>query len=434
MKTFCAILLLLFTASIGASIAALAESTTTAWPFSAEVTPQASGAGIYHFWVPLEVMGEARDDLADLRLVDANGREIPYAIRVRREVDDAREVAGRLFNQASVGSVSEASVDLGENPGEHNEVEIESSGMNFRRVVAVDGSDTGSDWKTLRAGDVIFSFASANNAARSKSVSYQTSRYRYLRVRVFSDERVDKEPPVISAVKVSMAAHEKGVPLIWDVGLPMSQYLRHDRAPASAWTIDFGARVPCDHLFVRTQDQSFSRPFQVEVVDDPQNVSVIASGELTKRVGNQDQPAGITFDQEVHARKLRLVVTDYNNPTLSITEMKASAPVRELFFEMKDAPAQPLRLFFGNLNADAPHYDFERELSAKLLKPPLSVIVASYAKNPDYQPPPSPFTERAPWLIYVVLTISSVALALILFSLARATMRNTPEQRASPET
>ena len=34
-----------------------------------------------------------------------------------------------------------------------------------------------------------------------------------------------------------------------------------------------------------------------------------------------------------------------------------------------------------------------------------------------------PFTDRVPWLIYVVLTSSSVALAWILFSLARAKMR-----------
>lgn len=401
----------------------LAESAMTAWPFFAEVTPRASAAGIYQFWVPLEVMDKARDDLADLRLEDANGREIPYAIRVRREIADAREVAGRLFNQATIGNASEASVDLGENAGEHNEVEIVTSGMNFRRLVTLEGSDTSADWKTLKTGDLIFSFVAANNTARSNNVRYQTSRYRYLRVKVFSDERVDKEPPVITTVKVSMATREKGESVKWNVNVPIHQFLRHNGAPASSWTIDLGGRVPCDHLFLTTEDQSFSRPFQVEVVDDPQNVSVVASGELTKRVGEQDRPIEITFDQEVRARKLRLLVTDYSNATLSITAIEASAPARQLFFEMKEPQVQPLQLFFGNMDADVPHYDFERELSAKLVRPPLPATVVSFVSNPNYQPPPLPFTERVPWLIYVVLTISSVALALILFSLTRATMR-----------
>lgn len=49
--------------------------------------------------------------------------------------------------------------------------------------------------------------------------------------------------------------------------------------------------------------------------------------------------------------------------------------------------------------------------------------------NPDYKPEPLPLTERIPWLIYVVLAVSSLAPALILFSLERAIhelIRNRP--------
>ena len=433
MKKCLVVLALTLVASAVATVAAFGETAMSAWPFFAEVTQTAPNAGLYQLFVPLEVMDKARDDLADLRLLDANGREIPYAIRVRREVADAREVGGRLFNQATVGAnASEVSVDLGESPGEHNEVEIETAGTNFRRLVTVDGSDTGADWKTLKAGEVIFSFASANSAARSIRVSYPTSRYRYLRVRVNGDERVDKEPPAITGVRVSMAMREKGAAVTWKVGKPSYQLLRHEGAPASSWTIDLGGKVPCDRLLLTTEDQSFSRPFQVEVIDDPQNVRVIASGELLKRVGDKDQSLTITFDNEEHARKLRLLITDYNNPTLSITSITASAPARQLFFELKEPVAQPLKLFFGNPNAAAPHYDFEKELSARLKTPAGLAIVASFAGNPDYQRPPLPFTERMPWLIYLVLTISSVTLALILLSLARAIMRMESKGQKEP--
>jgi hypothetical protein len=149
----------------------------------------------------------------------------------------------------------------------------------------------------------------------------------------------------------------------------------------------------------------------------------VAAGELTRRLNEKPQPLTIRFDEEAFARKLRLLVTDYNNPALNISSITAGAPARQLFFELKEPLAQPLRLFFGNLKATEPHYDFEKELSARLVAPILSAAVGTVVSNPDYRPEPLPFTERVPWLIYVVLTVSSLALGLILFSLARTTMK-----------
>ena len=423
MKKLFVISMLLLITSAFAAVAVLSDSAMSAWPFIAEVTPSRGNGSIYEFAVPLQVMDKARDDLADLRLYDASGHEVPSAVRVRREIEDAREVGGSIFNHAAVGNASEVSVDLGETGAEHNEIDVETAGTNFRRGVTVEGSDNARDWKVLTTGNVIFSFTSVNNTAQSGRVSYPTSRFRYLRVRVSADERVDKEPPAITNVRVRLASRETRAAVTWQVGVPSYQLLRHEGAPASSWTIDLGGRVPCDQLLITTEDQSFSRPFQVEVVDDPQNARVVASGELTKRVGDKYQVSTISFDNEEHLRKLRLIVTDYNNPTLSITSIQASAPLRELYFELKEPPQQPLQLYFGNANADAPHYDFEKELSTRLRAPAIPVIVGSFVANPNYSPPPLPFTERLPWLIYLVLTISSAALALILFGLARATMR-----------
>jgi hypothetical protein len=182
--------------------------------------------------------------------------------------------------------------------------------------------------------------------------------------------------------------------------------------------VDLGARVPCDRLLLTVQDESFSRPVEVEVVDDPNNIRLVASGELTRRRGEQ-KPVTINFDDELYARKLRLIVTDYSNQPLHVVTVEAGAPLRQVFFELKEPSAQPLRLFFGNLKATEPHYDFEDELQSRLTAPPLYTAAGPLTPNPDYRPDPLPFTERVPWLIYIVLTASSVALGLILFSLAR---------------
>jgi len=443
MKKLGLVVLVILVASVWlALISVHAQASLSSWPFFVEVAPNSGNTvapGIYDVVMPLEVMDKAREDLADLRLFDANSREVPYALRIRREFDDKREIGAQVFNRAIVGSSSEVSVDLGENPGDHNEVEIQTGGINFRRRVEVEGSDSRNEWRTLVTSGVLLSFEAQNRAVESNRVSYPTSRYRYLRVRVLRDEVTDDKAPEITGVKVMMSVRAKGELTTWDLYVPSYQLLRNQGAHASVWTIDLGARVPCDRLTLAIEDASFSRGFQVEAVDDPQNVRLIATGELTRHVGEYAKPLVITFDQEEHARKLRLQITDHSNPTLSITSIQASAPARQFVFELKEAPAQPLRLYFGNQKITAPHYDFEKEWSSRLAEPgygggPASAgvlihtTVGSVTTNPEFKPEPLPLTERVPWLIYLVLTASSVALALILFSLARTTLRIGSQQ------
>jgi len=431
MKKLTLILLVLTTIALSAAMAA--DATLVAWPFFAEATMPETSMGIYSLTVPLQVMDKSREDLADLRLYDANQHEIPYALRIRRDIDERKEVAASAFNQSKLGTTSEMSVDLGENSGDHNEVEVETDGSNFRRRVEIEGSDTGKEWRILKSGDVIFRFQSHNSTVESNRVSYPVSRYRFLRVRVSADELTDREAPSITAVRVGMSSQEKGELTTWTANVAPYQLLRNQGAPASSWTIDLGYAVPCDRLFLKVQDASFSRPFQLEAIDDPQNVRLIAAGELTRHLNEPAKPLAIVFDNEEHARKLRIVVTDYSNQTLSISSIEAAAPARQLVFELENPASQPLRLFFGNVKANAPHYDFEKDLPAKLSSPNragpvLQSQLGTILKNPDYTPEPLPLTERVPWLIYLVLAASSIALGLILISLAKTTLRSEQQQ------
>ena len=418
MKRLCAILF-----AIVAATTVVAQTSLSLWPYYVEVTPQRNANGMYETVVPLPVLDKARPDLADLRLFDSSNREVPYAIRVLREVDEKKEMTARLFNQATAGSASEVSVDLGESHGEHNEIEIQTDGTNFRRQIVIEGSDTGNDWRTLKNDGVIFSFTSQNSSVDSGRITYPTSRYRYLRVRVMRDPVADDDVPQVTNVKVMMAVREKGWLSTWDVPIPSYQLLRNQGAHASLWTMDLGGRAPCDRLTIYIADESFSRPFQIDSVDDPENPHLLATGTITRHAGEERKPLVITFNQEENVRKLRLQITDYSNPTLSIAGIQASAPARQLMFELKEPPAEPLRLFFGNANVTAPHYDFEKELPLRLFGEPIHATIGDVANNREYKPEPLPFTERVPWLIYLVLAASSIALGFILFSLAQSATR-----------
>ena len=426
------IFVILAVVALGLSVAA--QTSLSLWPYYLEVTPEKSTPGMYDVIVPLAVFDKSGAELDDLRLFDSTNREIPYAIRVRKEIDEVERFEGSLFNHAQVGSASEVSVDLGEDPDEHNQVEIETSGGNFRRQVSVEGSDSGRDWRMLNNSGVVISFTSENNSVESNRISYPASRYRYLRVRVQRDTLSDDAAPRITGVTAMKAIREKGQFASWSVPVPSYDLLRNQGAHASAWIIDLGARAPCERLTLEIDDDSFTRPFQVESFDDPQNPTWIASGTLTRHSEDRDKPVVIVFDEEENVRTLRLQITDYSNPTLNITSIQASAPARQLVFELKEPVSQPLRLYFGNSNVPAPHYDFENELQSKLSSEPSHSTFGNVTANPEYRPEPRPLTERVPWLIYIVLVASSIALAFILFSLARSAMRGGGSQSGTKGT
>ena len=432
MKKLRLLAFLLFAAvSFTLAVTAFAQSSSSAWPFYVELNAGSAAPGLYDLIVPFHVMDKSRADLADLRIFDGNGREIPYALRVKREIDDSRVTNANIYNRAFIGTSHEVYVDLGEDHGVHNAVEVLTNGSNFRRRVVIEGSDTGTEWRTLKTGDVVFNFHAQNKLVESNRVNYSPSRFRYLRIRVLADEVIDSyDRPDITDVRVMMAVREKGELVTWAVNVPSYQLLRNQGAPASSWMIDLGARVPVDRLALDFVEQSFSRPFQLEAVDG-QDVRLVASGELTRRAGDT-RPVIINLDNEEHTRNLRLLVTDFSNQTLSITSIQPSAAARQLVFELKEPASQPLQLFFGNDKVSAPHYDFEKELSSKLSKPPTRVSVGLATPNANYTPEPLPFTERVPWLIYLILAASSIALAWILISLARRSLRQVNETGKTP--
>ncbi len=65
-------------------------------------TPDSDVPQYCDFVLPVSVFNQAREDLGDLRLLDADGIEIPYALRVRRKENSEQSVnAPRLTEQTA---------------------------------------------------------------------------------------------------------------------------------------------------------------------------------------------------------------------------------------------------------------------------------------------------------------------------------------------
>jgi hypothetical protein len=381
------------------------------------------------------VFDGARPDLSDLRLYDGRGRDVPYALRIRRKEDVRRPFAATEFNRTTGADRSaEVSLDLGESPGEHNEIEVSTPGTAFRRPLRVEGSDDRKSWSTVLDKVHLVHFEEGGQVVDVRRFKYTPSRYRYLRVRVAPDPAAPNDAPAIASVAVFHEVHEAGDYRSWPAFVEARQPVPAAEGPGSAWFIRLGENgeaAPCESLTLEVADTEFARPYRLEVANPEEPAQIISSGELRRQPSQPDRPLVISFP-EVTARRLRLVVTDQRNPPLNLTGAHYSAAARQVIFKPGDAQG-PLRLYFGNPTAPAPGYDFARTLPATLDPAPAETSLGPREKNPDYRPPPKPWTERYPWAVYVVLGVASAVLLALLGLLGREAIarRGTPRNGAA---
>ena len=391
----------------------------SAWPYFKELRSPGAVSGLLDFLLDREILDQARTDQADLRLYDSGGHEIPYVLRVRHEVETQAAFPVREFNRGVEGGAAVVSCDLGAQPVEHNLVEIDTAGVNYRRLADVQGSADGVAWSTLASQAILFRFSAVGRSVDQSAVPYPVSRYRYLRVRVNRDPQVDSGPPQITAVRVRRSVQVQGEMVSFPAQGEQREADRMYGRPASVWRIDLGGHIPFERLSFWVATPAFSRPFQVEIVDDSAAPVLIASGELMRSAETAGQPQVIAFGERF-GRRLKLTVVDDRNPPLPLGNITAMSAARQVIFEGELASAGPVRLYYGNPKALAPHYDLGVRIAAIASGTPVRQWLSPQRANPIYRPEPKPFSERSPWLIYVVLAAASLALAGILLSLAHA--------------
>ncbi len=409
-----ALLCLLATATLTAQTAPPPESLRP-WKYYKEVRPPTAQSEVLSFTLDVQTLDQARPDGGDLRLYRASGTEIPYLMHVRRGMVRSRPLDAREFNRGVTANSAQLSLDLGPDVAEHNEVIIRSEGMNFRRKVDVDGSADANNWSTLASKQLIFRFGANGPEVQQQAVSYPVSRYRYLRIHVMSDAEVDRGAPEITGVTVLRSFDAKSELLTFFGQVSGRVPDRQSGRAASVWRIDLRGRIPFESVLLSVNEPTFSRPYQLEDVDDPSAPVLLSSGELTHHENAVDPRTGIALTEH-RARILKLTVTDDRNPPLTIVSAAAVSAAREVVFRPVATGVGTLRLYYGNANAVTPHYDM-RARSEK--SAPVRMPLGPQENNPIYAHDPKALSERSPWLVYVVLLAASIALGWILFGLLK---------------
>jgi Protein of unknown function (DUF3999) len=394
------------------------------WQWYQEIQlPPDGKSGPCEFRLTPKALDGARSDLQDLRLFDAGGREVPYALRVRLPRDETRTIAIREFNRVSHPDRSvEVSLDLGDEPGEHNRIEVATGGVNYRRFLHIEGSDDNKTWKPMLDKRLLTYLTHEGMTFDGRQVSYATSRYRYLRIRVYPDPAVEADAPAAPQVRVLRGAQSPALELPWPAELSYRNAVRDQGDYASEWFISLPGKemVPWLRIELDADESEFTRTYRVENADDaPQGYrQSLAQGEWHRGAGKKE-PLTIVFSPEATARRLRLIIVDQRNPPLTVKLVKATAAARQMIFDRPADATSPWRLYYGNPNAPNPGYDYARRLPDRFETDPPTAQPGAVAANPTYKPPRIPLTERSPAVTYGVFGIVALILLAILALLAR---------------
>jgi hypothetical protein len=374
-----------------------------------------------------DVYESAREDLGDLRIVDAVDRAVPYLLERVGEEPPAVTTPVLLNRGFARGKSATVTVDF-EGPVLKRDLVLSLSGDNFRRRVLVEGKGRHDDaWTTLTDSAYVFAVPPSaggpgrlpGEARRYETVTLPENNHQFLRVTVFrgQDEREEMEIRDVRAGTVP-SRRPREVPLTPRL-LRTEDTFRHE----TLLTLDLGARhQPFRAVVLDVADTRFFRGVTLEAQADPapsaRPVTPSPSWRwLAECAIYRYEEAGRTAERlrlEVpgRERKLRLRIHNRDDAPLEVRGVSVAVPVERLAFEA--APGSQYRLRYGAAGLRAPAYDLPRTVgdvalwtaSAEegRLGPPVRVPAVEAAV---------PWTERHPALLWAGLVATVVVLGLV---------------------
>lgn len=119
------------------------------WRYQCDVNFQTGAEKYYRFSVTPEVYNAGQVGLGDIRLIGMESEQIPYLINRAKDITTKEVCVPKVINRVTDAAGSNmVTLDFGQQ-SEKNEIEVETSGNNFRRAVKVEGSNDNVTFYTI---------------------------------------------------------------------------------------------------------------------------------------------------------------------------------------------------------------------------------------------------------------------------------------------
>ncbi|MGI9114702.1 MAG: hypothetical protein DLM73_10865 [Chthoniobacterales bacterium] len=361
------------------------------WQFRQTINVPA--AGLVRVNLPAETLNAARPNLADLRVIDASGNEVPYFIdqpAPRREatarVKDFRaELAYRqtILHITTGTGAALAGVTLDLPPGPR-----------FTKAARVEGSSDEITWRVLTEGVPIFR---SDNAAARLRVSFPEGAWRFLRV-IIDDSR--SEPVPVTGADLILSGSQGPAELT-----TLTIKSREENGAVTHLELDLGAaNLHVASLLIGTPEGLFTRHVSVatpvlgaeRLQEQTITTAVIyrteTNGSLTARLD-------VPIEKQIAGHNLILFIENGDDAPLALSSITATRRATRLFFSAPTPGAYTLAC--GSDRAVAPRYDVpslhDEVRDGKAVDATLSSLTANPNVKPALQPVPGAPIDLAGW-------------------------------------
>jgi len=367
--------------------------------------------------LPQSIDAGADGSYPGVRVVDASGQEVPYAL----DADPAASASGPV-TLSDVGFVpgeyTQAIADMGNSGTLHSSISIEASQLTFFEHVQIASSDDRSTWSILVPNALIYRVQERADDAGETTVSYGPSRARWLRIRVLDGMRAF---PITAASAPVVAPAPKLIPLAGTQSVRQS-------GSTTVVTIDFGEpHTNLDAIAIETTTPQFDRGVLLERSGGEGEDSAweqISSAPIARFPGKYHalglSPTILAGSQ--HIRRLRVTIENRDDRPLAALHIPPLGYQHHVVFQAE--PDARYRLLWNNADAVTPVYDLANLLQhqgwtvgavATLGAPASTIFVGAGSAN------------QVPWLQQAALPLALAFLFLVLLTVVLIAMRAKPE-------
>ncbi len=145
--------------------------------------PAPTHNGYHNILLTPEITGQLQQDLADIRLYDKAGKEVPYLLRTEEPVQYRK-----LFQPYKIVSYTHRTDCCSElviaNPEQRkiNNISLLIRNADVQKQVALSGSDNQHDWYVLKAKDMLYAIENTQGTTEVKLLNFPLNDYKYLRL------------------------------------------------------------------------------------------------------------------------------------------------------------------------------------------------------------------------------------------------------------
>jgi hypothetical protein len=324
--------------------------TPNQWQFHQAI--EVPAPGLVQVNLSAETINIARPDLSDLRIVDADAREVPFLIDQPMPRAEST-VRPKDFHAEIISAETRLLITTGTDLMIAGITLETPAGANFIKSVRVDGSNDQKNWRTLTAGDPVFSMG---NGAGKLRVQFPEGKWQFLHV-VVDDSRT---PPVPwTGARLIIAGSPAPTK-------PVSVTIKsRDENPGmTRLGFDLGAaNLRIASIRIGTSEPVFTRAVTVaapELSEEKLREQTLSGGVLYRidLNGKIEARLDIPIEKQVYGRELVLLIDNGDSPPLLISEVRADRRMTRLLFF---APAAgSYSLLSGNSQCDPPRYDLSR--------------------------------------------------------------------------